>query len=831
MDLPKCPACGQSVLDDDAAECPFCGSAMDGSSKKSAPSRPAAGAKKTSAAKSQTAGPQTRKPADTSAATAGASGKASDDDPFAIAQSPAAKSAVQCARRPEKGRSQRVVCPMCETQGFIPKAALGRQVRCANPECMVPVFTAASTDGDKAVRAPSRISDDEVVSRARVATSADAKNPMMIYGIVGGVLLVLTIGLVMVLNRPGIDQLGAVPYTPGDFDGEDENDTPTGGKSEKEPEVVDVDHSAKAAELAEIMIQSARISSGNRDKAYCRRLTGDVFLRLGLQSQALEEFNQMKMVASQKGRDTQYYQIVPLITNYWKLKAAGDASAETFFNQAKQLAAQIPESGLQALESGISMAAALADQGDIEAALNQITALQRDQTIASQIDTVRLGAWLSCSSALKDSGITPLPVLEVFAWNEPLMTAVGVHLAAARRWESAIQWASSTKGLTSGDTFGVIARRMAVAGAAAAETDALIVAAAASGNDVHLRVLSTLARSSADAWQKAKAASEKVPAAAVSEMPNISGIIESRSPDVSSVVGWAEAMADFVIAGAAQNDDAAVSSGITSLTSLMMSVVPPTADVRRASTEIELNENTVEKKIEQELRLSDASQVKSRFIAYRRGVDRLARAAEERRLRLLLMLCRVIENGGLSGLKAAMAADTKVLGQEVGLDQLNGLLYVAAVSGGTDFPEISQAAPGLAVPLSGRMEAIPEISVVKGLVEAWQGFAKTGTAERVVALESGNQLQGLRAAMATAIFDAAAKRSSSARKTIEDVTLVRNELWREYGLEAVSRTLANKGHAKDAQETVQSMTATPTQRVVALYGLALGELDQQSLQK
>ncbi|MCC6972369.1 MAG: hypothetical protein IT434_19305, partial [Phycisphaerales bacterium] len=28
MDLPTCPSCGQSVLDDDAEECPFCGGAM-----------------------------------------------------------------------------------------------------------------------------------------------------------------------------------------------------------------------------------------------------------------------------------------------------------------------------------------------------------------------------------------------------------------------------------------------------------------------------------------------------------------------------------------------------------------------------------------------------------------------------------------------------------------------------------------------------------------------------------------------------------------------------------------------------------------------------------
>ena len=30
MDLPSCPGCNQSVLDDDATHCPFCGASMSG---------------------------------------------------------------------------------------------------------------------------------------------------------------------------------------------------------------------------------------------------------------------------------------------------------------------------------------------------------------------------------------------------------------------------------------------------------------------------------------------------------------------------------------------------------------------------------------------------------------------------------------------------------------------------------------------------------------------------------------------------------------------------------------------------------------------------------
>ncbi len=40
MDLPTCPACGQSVLDDDAVDCPFCGASLKGGGKGSAPKKP-----------------------------------------------------------------------------------------------------------------------------------------------------------------------------------------------------------------------------------------------------------------------------------------------------------------------------------------------------------------------------------------------------------------------------------------------------------------------------------------------------------------------------------------------------------------------------------------------------------------------------------------------------------------------------------------------------------------------------------------------------------------------------------------------------------------------
>ena len=55
-----------------------------------------------------------------------------EDDPFGVGMSSAASQAIQATAKPEKGRLLKVVCPMCEQVGFVPKNAVGKSVKCAN---------------------------------------------------------------------------------------------------------------------------------------------------------------------------------------------------------------------------------------------------------------------------------------------------------------------------------------------------------------------------------------------------------------------------------------------------------------------------------------------------------------------------------------------------------------------------------------------------------------------------------------------------------------------------------------------------------------------------
>ncbi|RPI83577.1 MAG: hypothetical protein EHM42_08290, partial [Planctomycetaceae bacterium] len=129
MELLSCPTCKQSVLDEDATECPFCGSPMKAGA---APSRPAAGAGKPTAAGGKPGtgkGPAKSEP-----------GKSAEDDPFGVDPSVAAK-AIALAPKPVAGRSFEVKCPMCETMGYSSSKVVGHTVKCCNPQCLVPIFT------------------------------------------------------------------------------------------------------------------------------------------------------------------------------------------------------------------------------------------------------------------------------------------------------------------------------------------------------------------------------------------------------------------------------------------------------------------------------------------------------------------------------------------------------------------------------------------------------------------------------------------------------------------------------------------------------------------
>lgn len=749
-----------------------------------------------------------------------------NDDPFAVAKSPTGKKVLQCAPKPMKGRLHRVICPMCDTQGFIPKAAVGRQVRCANKKCMVPVFEAPATDQKQSPQAPARVSDKETPVAKKVPGSPSAKKPYVLYGVVGAVLLALTLGLVSFLNKPPINSLPPIHIAMPDVDPEDDPDIAVTTPDVDPPAATD--HRARALDLVQTMVEQSRVTDGNRDKPFCRRLTGDAFLRLGLPDKAEAEFQQMDTISNNTGRNNAYYRISPLMTNYWQSLANDDTTvANQRLAEAKILATKIPKSGVIAVKSSVTLAGALAESGAIDEALQLIQGQQPDPTVALQVDAVRHGVWSATSTLLRDSGQASMVPGEVFAWNEPLMTGVGLQLAVHGRWASAVAWANAmVDPLTVSDTLAVIAGQMVVANAPSDVRQSIIAAAEAKAAAAALRTVSVLALSNGAEWEQAKALVAAMPVEQQKIPQDVEDVIKAAAPDLSAMRLSAEALADFVVAAIKNGDNVAATAGIERIYSSLVSRLASTAELRRACGDFTNNEGKVRKRIAEELGLQEGSQqINSRFFAYRRGIDRQAAVAEQRRMALLQLLARVIRADGLSVVQAAMAAEDGLLKQEVCVDELKGLLSVAAASTGQAFPEMMQPNATLKVSIA-RVDLLPETQIAQPLATVWARFLSSSSSSAALSLETTRGLAGVRAVNAAYMTELASSSVPSASDQMTSIALLKDKRWREVCLEVATRILTNRGMLTDVQPSFGEAATNPTQKVMALYGMVCGALDQ-----
>ncbi|MEZ6060444.1 MAG: hypothetical protein R3C19_08790 [Planctomycetaceae bacterium] len=818
MDLPTCPSCGQSVLDDDAADCPFCGSAMDGSSKgKKKPAAPAAKPASKSASGAKTAG--ATKPVGAAKPTT------DEDDPFGLVENAATRKVIPCARKPMKGRTHRVRCPMCDSLGFVPKSAIGRQVKCANPKCMVPTFTVPDPDAAAGERAPARVSDEALAREEKLSKPKGKSNPLIMYGVAGGILLALTVGLVMFLNAPpAVD-----PNLNETFDmsklqsgGDDEDDAqdpvPSGGNNPSNGEKT-TDVAAEALRLTELMVSAARQTTNNRDKPFCRRLTGDAYLRLGKLSEAATEFSQLQRLS----RDATYYVVEPYLHQYWLAIASGDAAAAApHLADAKQEAQRIPDTGRLALQAGIALAAALVNEGDVDTAMARIENQQRDQTVTAQLDDMRQGAWFASAGALRRAGFNAISPVTVFSWNEPLKTAVAVHLAANKRWPQAVTWAKAQSDVrTAADVLAVASSHAVVVSADAATATLLHEAAAEIDPAVGLRTAAILGHSDQNQalWDAALVETNQMESPAVAQMPDLADVIRTEAPDLSGERLKAAALADVAAAAVARKDDAVAVAAIQKLYALLSSRIPPTTAVRQAASTMESDEQSIMKQLQDRFALRSESEVKSQFRNYRRGLDRLATIAEERRLLLVQLLHRVVESGGAAALQTACAGGEQALLRELAVDPLCMLLASAAVSAGQQIPELAQPDASLAVPAAARIDQLAESLLAPAILSAASAMQQANYAAAVDVMQKARELPGFRACIVNHLIAAASNVTADPAPLLTAVQLSDSALWREDGMLVATGNLARRSLWKAAEAWLAQAHQSATERAVALFGI------------
>ena len=462
MDFAVCPSCRQSVLDDDAVDCPFCGASM-----KSKPgTKPAPLAAKSPAVAAK---PAAGKLAPSKPTLPG------DDLPFE-SELTTGKPAIPAMPNPTKQRTLQVICPMCDTPGYLPPTAAGQNVRCANPKCVMPVFTAPAEKKKEAPPPP---------------PPPKRSNLPMILGITGAIVLMFAAGVFLAffpLGKPKpkilseeekqlIAEMAGGNKTAPANPAAANNAAPAprdpaqdqAGKKAADEEKIAVATNDLIKTVLKQLKDSSLAAEKQRSKPFCRQLAAEANAVTGNAVVAREHLDQLIKV----GPDVSYYRIIPLLDLFWSEFAAGDKKgALKTLNTAMSEVPKLPKFGRTRFEIVGRLVAALAAAGRIPEASELLSGFQSSDSEA------QLAARLQRAT---DGQIVPLVDTDtVLPWKFPQAAAATYALIKRGELTTAAAWASAqANDEAKSECLGVWAQEIARLKSPAGEVDANGVIAAA----------------------------------------------------------------------------------------------------------------------------------------------------------------------------------------------------------------------------------------------------------------------------------------------------------------------------------------------------------------
>ncbi|HQZ63915.1 MAG TPA: hypothetical protein PLY87_02510 [Planctomycetaceae bacterium] len=845
MSLPTCPSCGQSVLEDDAVDCPFCGAAMDGSRGAKNVPRPQASPPKHRLAKptaapsapvSQTGQAAVSKPAAAATPARPASGpktKVDEDDPFGIGNAAATQQAIQATAKPDKSRLHKITCPMCEAIGFVPKSAIGKSVRCSNEACLVPIFKATESGEKVTERKPARLSDEAAAAKKAAATSQPAqRNPIIIYAIAGVVLLALAGGLVSWLKKaPNNSDLNKPIEIVRDEKWESEEDR----EARLAREAEDIARAAKAipnpkAEVAAIarqMINLAR-QPNLRDKAWARRMTGDLFLETGESALAAQELKQLVTVDSTKA----FYRIEPHVTQYWKHLAAGKQDlARKDLELALADQKGIPATGRAGTEAALSLASVLITEGRTDEARKFVASRRLDTSITSNRDMLASVAWFWIADHSRESVIPVPSVTDVTAWSDPLHTAVSCDLAMHQRWTEAFAWSISDE--SPAVVSESLSELAAIAGSVKAPADVFgqIVKAAESAKNpvVTVRVHAAIAAALKDkaSLESAMSAMAQLSAPLALKLPTTQQIAEQYGVEHPVELLRATAIAEVVRAAVICGDADKATELMSRLRAELNAAAPPTREIRNLTLEVTHRESAARQRIAMDLNTSNSELVDRTFKEYRRHLNNegnqpgLYVIAEDRRLRAVQLLSRIIRAGGATVVQAALNDQTNGWADEIMLDDLTGLMAAATRRSNQTLPEIMQQNAALKMDgiNAGHAALIAKIAPV--LAGAWANRnEKLADGLKAIENDCGPLLPGLRQAYINELVASVARSTKEPDYLLEAIGALRNGVWREEAYLIAGRNFAKRKMEADVEAWVADHRMPALEQITLMYGMA-----------
>lgn len=324
MDFRICPSCEQSVLEDDVEDCPFCGASMSGKpSPKSKSSSPANSKAKKEAPPSKGAQPKQAKPEPKESK----SDSDASADPFEV-KSQASKKAPKMKQSMTSSCRLEVLCPMCESVGFVPTSYEGREVRCHNSECLVPVFT---------------------VPKQEIIEETDDRSLLSKYGLfIGlGVVVLGTIGgLVYSLQdnkKKDVDPINPATNIVDDKPKVDpDKKDPVVTPENKVPDEPKFSKSEIQEEALRQLSISSRQETQNRSRALLKRMAAQGYVFTGNLEEAEKQLESLRN--DQKAAS--FLQVLPLVDMAWHHIEKGDTDkSKKELETALKIASTLPRNG------------------------------------------------------------------------------------------------------------------------------------------------------------------------------------------------------------------------------------------------------------------------------------------------------------------------------------------------------------------------------------------------------------------------------------------------------------------------------------------------------
>lgn len=264
---------------------------------------------------------------------------------------------------------------MCETAGFIPASSAGKDVRCANPECKLPIFKAPL---------PQRKSSNDTAT----IDSKKSSTALVMTLLIGGVLLLGGGAWFFLSGSSPVVKQKRAPH-PGASEGDEEPVVKTNGEEEPTeappPAEVPITLAEVGKTVLDNMVAASQNPNQNRSKPFCRQSTAETYAAVNELGEARNQLERLRDV----GKQLPYYQVMPLVSIAWQeLKARQTAEAKKLLDQAVAVTKQppgLPPYGSESLNIASNLAAALAASGRLDEAREILQSRTETGTLADLV--------------------------------------------------------------------------------------------------------------------------------------------------------------------------------------------------------------------------------------------------------------------------------------------------------------------------------------------------------------------------------------------------------------------------------------------------------------